>query len=94
MVLQSPVLPVMEGHDVTLTCRSKTSSSLTADFYKDGSFIRTEPTGHMTIRHVSTSHEGFYRCHIGAEESESSWLSVSGEEVTFDFRTSFIQIFT
>uniref|UniRef100_A0A8C9XE43 Ig-like domain-containing protein n=1 Tax=Sander lucioperca TaxID=283035 RepID=A0A8C9XE43_SANLU len=53
VILQSPVLPVMEGEDLTLLCRTKTSSNLPADFYKDGSFIRTEPAGHMTIHHVS-----------------------------------------
>ncbi|XP_039678347.1 uncharacterized protein LOC120572898 [Perca fluviatilis] len=78
VILQSPVLPVMEGEDLTLTCRTKTSSSLTADFYKDGSFIRTEPAGHMTIHHVSRSDEGFYKCNISSVgESPSSWVSIT-----------------
>ncbi|XP_028419323.1 Fc receptor-like B isoform X2 [Perca flavescens] len=95
VILQSPVLPVMEGEDLTLTCRTKTSSNLPADFYKDGSFIRTEPAGHMTIHHVSRSDEGLYKCHISSVgESPPSWVSVTGEEVIFDFRSSFIQIFT
>ena len=95
MILQSPVLPVMEGEDLTLTCKTKTSSNLPAGFYKDGSFIRTEPAGHMTIHHVSRSDEGLYKCHISSVgESPPSWVSVTGEEVTFDFRSSFIQIFT
>uniref|UniRef100_A0A3Q2TD89 Ig-like domain-containing protein n=1 Tax=Fundulus heteroclitus TaxID=8078 RepID=A0A3Q2TD89_FUNHE len=43
MILQSPVLPVMEGDDVTLSCHTKTApSNLKAVFYKDGSLIRTE----------------------------------------------------
>uniref|UniRef100_A0A3Q2CML1 Ig-like domain-containing protein n=1 Tax=Cyprinodon variegatus TaxID=28743 RepID=A0A3Q2CML1_CYPVA len=43
MILQSPVLPVMEGDDVTLSCLTKTTpSNLPAAFYKDGSLIRTE----------------------------------------------------
>ncbi|XP_039678294.1 Fc receptor-like protein 5 [Perca fluviatilis] len=94
VILQSPVLPVMEGEDLTLTCRTKTSSNLPAGFYKDGSFIRTEPAGHMTIHHVNRSDEGLYKCSISSVgESPPSWVSVTGEEVTFDFRNSFIQIF-
>ncbi|XP_039678342.1 Fc receptor-like B [Perca fluviatilis] len=95
VILQSPVLPVMEGEDLTLTCKTKTSSNLPAGFYKDGSFIRTEPAGHMTIHHVNRSDEGLYKCNISrVGESPPSWVSVTGEEVTFDFRSSFIQIFT
>ncbi|XP_039678379.1 Fc receptor-like protein 5 [Perca fluviatilis] len=95
MILQSPVLPVMEGEDLALTCKTKRSSNLPAGFYKDGSFIRTEPAGHMTIHHVSRSDEGLYKCNISSVgESPPSWVSVTGEEVTFDFRSSFIQIFT
>uniref|UniRef100_A0A8P4FWV9 Ig-like domain-containing protein n=1 Tax=Dicentrarchus labrax TaxID=13489 RepID=A0A8P4FWV9_DICLA len=84
VILQSPVLPVMEGDDVSLHCKTKTPpSNLTAAFYKDGSLIRTEPTGHMTIHHVSRSDEGLYKCHIGSHgESPPSWITVTGEEVT------------
>ncbi|KAM9335745.1 uncharacterized protein ABDE67_020752 [Symphorus nematophorus] len=84
VVLQSPVLPVMEGHDVTLTCKTKhPHSNLTAAFYKDGSLIRTEPTGHMTIQHVSRSDEGLYKCHSSSDgESPPSWISVTGKLTT------------
>ncbi|XP_049923469.1 low affinity immunoglobulin gamma Fc region receptor II-like isoform X2 [Epinephelus moara] len=83
VILQSPVLPVMEGHDVTLHCKTKTSSNLSAAFYKDGSFIRTEPAGHMTIRHVNRSDEGLYKCDItGHGESPPSWLTVTGRPTT------------
>ncbi|KAM9306112.1 uncharacterized protein KZ484_000832 [Pholidichthys leucotaenia] len=84
VILQSPVLPVMEGDDVTLTCRTETATSnLPADFYKDGSFIRTEPAGHMTIHHVSRSDEGQYKCNMsGHGESPSSWISVTGTTST------------
>uniref|UniRef100_A0A8C7X4F7 Ig-like domain-containing protein n=1 Tax=Oryzias sinensis TaxID=183150 RepID=A0A8C7X4F7_9TELE len=80
VILQSPVLPVMEGHDLTLSCQSQTPPSKpSAAFYKDGSLIRTEPTGHMTLQHVSRSDEGLYKCLISAHgESPSSWISVSG----------------
>ncbi|KAM8746924.1 uncharacterized protein AB9X84_015087 isoform 2-T2 [Acanthopagrus schlegelii] len=77
VILQSPVHPVMEGDDVTLTCTTKTSN-LSAGFYKDDSFIRTEPTGHMTIHHVSRSDEGFYKCNtISDGESPPSWITVT-----------------
>ncbi|RVE60936.1 hypothetical protein OJAV_G00185740 [Oryzias javanicus] len=84
VILQSPVLPVMEGHDLTLSCQSKTPpSNPSAAFYKDGSFIRTEPTGHMTLQHVSRSDEGLYKCHIRDHgESPSSWISVSEKPST------------
>ncbi|XP_039678292.1 Fc receptor-like protein 5 isoform X2 [Perca fluviatilis] len=79
VILQSPVLPVMEGEDLTLTCKTKTSSNLLADFYKDGSFIRTGFAAHMTIHHVSRSEEGLYKCHISSVgESPPSWVSVTG----------------
>ncbi|XP_039678276.1 high affinity immunoglobulin gamma Fc receptor I-like [Perca fluviatilis] len=78
VILQSPVLPVMEGEDLTLTCKTKTSSNLPAGFYKDGSFIRTESAAHMTIHHVSRSDEGLYKCNISSVgESPSSWVSVT-----------------
>ncbi|XP_038164124.1 Fc receptor-like protein 5 isoform X2 [Cyprinodon tularosa] len=78
VILQSPVLPVMEGDDVTLSCLTKTTpSNLPAAFYKDGSLIRTEPKGHMTLHHVTSSDEGLYRCNIrGHGESPSRWISV------------------
>ncbi|XP_053199225.1 Fc receptor-like B [Scomber japonicus] len=77
VILQSPVLPVMEGDDVTLHCKTKTSN-LPAGFYKDGSFIRTESAGHMTIHHVSKSDEGLYKCNSSSHgESPSSWISVT-----------------
>ncbi|XP_044040268.1 Fc receptor-like protein 5 [Siniperca chuatsi] len=84
VILQSPVLPVMEGHDVTLHCKPKTPpSNLPAAFYKDGSLISTEPTGHMTIHHVSKSDEGLYKCHISRHgESPPSWISVTGTPTT------------
>ncbi|XP_042368231.1 Fc receptor-like protein 5 isoform X2 [Plectropomus leopardus] len=77
VILQSPLLPVTEGDDVTLTCRAKTSSSVSADFYKDGVVIRNKSAGHMTIRNVSTSDEGRYKCRIrDVGESSPSWLFV------------------
>ncbi|XP_026005719.1 Fc receptor-like B [Astatotilapia calliptera] len=79
VILQSPVLPVMEGDDVTLLCKNKTGpSNLPAAFYKDGIFIGNKSTGHMTIQHVSRSDEGLYKCDIsGHGESPSSWITVT-----------------
>ncbi|XP_014882963.1 Fc receptor-like protein 5, partial [Poecilia latipinna] len=81
VILQSPVLPVMEGDDVTLSCRAKSPAhNLPAAFYKDGSFIGDGPSGHMTLLHVSSSDEGLYKCSIsGQGESPSSRISVEGQ---------------
>ncbi|XP_067380847.1 Fc receptor-like protein 5 isoform X2 [Channa argus] len=84
VILQSPVLPVIEGHDVSLSCQTKRPpSNHSADFYKDGSLIRTEPTGHMTIHHVTKSDEGLYKCHISSHgESPPSWIYVTEKPPT------------
>ncbi|XP_038587714.1 Fc receptor-like protein 5 [Micropterus salmoides] len=78
VILESPALPVMEGEALTLQCRDKkTSSNLTADFYKDGRLIRSSSTGDMTIHTVSVSDEGLYKCNItDVGESAESWLAV------------------
>ncbi|XP_038588269.1 Fc receptor-like B isoform X1 [Micropterus salmoides] len=81
VILEIPVLPVMEGDDVTLSCRNKIHpSSLTADFYKDGLLIRSSSTGNMTIHSVSESDEGFYTCKVSGDESPDSWLTVRVSE--------------
>ncbi|KAK2863493.1 hypothetical protein Q5P01_003026 [Channa striata] len=84
VILQSPVLPVMEGQNVSLHCQTKSPpSELLADFYKDGSLIGTEPTGHMTIHHVTKSDEGVYKCHISSRgESPPGWIYVTEKPTT------------
>uniref|UniRef100_A0A3P9DSQ2 Ig-like domain-containing protein n=1 Tax=Maylandia zebra TaxID=106582 RepID=A0A3P9DSQ2_9CICH len=79
MILQSPVLPAMEGDDVTLLCKTKTTpSNLPAAFYKDGFLISNGSSVNMTIQHVSRSDEGLYKCDIsGHGESPSSWITVT-----------------
>ncbi|XP_067117868.1 Fc receptor-like protein 5 isoform X2 [Osmerus mordax] len=83
VILESPVLPVNQGQAVTLRCLhkdkevTKLSSNFTAAFYKDGSLVRTEAAGEMTIPAVSTSDAGLYRCsnsELGG--SPESWLAV------------------
>ncbi|XP_050924480.1 low affinity immunoglobulin gamma Fc region receptor III-like isoform X2 [Lates calcarifer] len=77
VILESPALPVMEGESVTLSCRNKTTSNLTATFYKDGVVMGNSSTGIMTIHSVSRSDEGLYKCNIsGSGESAESWLTV------------------
>ncbi|KAM4521417.1 Fc receptor-like protein 1 [Fundulus diaphanus] len=82
VILQSPVLPVMEGDDVTLSCHTKTApSNLPAAFFKDGVFIGNESSGNITFHLVSRSKEGHYRCQIsGHGESPSSWISVTAKQ--------------
>ncbi|XP_026179573.1 low affinity immunoglobulin gamma Fc region receptor II-like [Mastacembelus armatus] len=83
VILQSPVLPVMEGENITLICRTQTSSDLPADFYKHGSLIIDRPTGHVTILHVSKADEGVYSCNIrGHGESPPGWISVTEKPAT------------
>ncbi|XP_034533043.1 Fc receptor-like protein 5 [Notolabrus celidotus] len=81
VILESPVLPVMEGQTVTLRCRKKTPPhDLAADFYKDGHLKKTEFKGTMTIYNVSKSDEGLYKCKIpGYGKSPNSRLAVRGE---------------
>ncbi|XP_026225448.1 high affinity immunoglobulin gamma Fc receptor I-like [Anabas testudineus] len=82
VILEISALPVMEGEDVTLRCRNKTTSSQTsAGFYKDGVFIISSSTGNMIIHSVSKSDEGLYKCSIsGAGESAESRLTVRSKE--------------
>ncbi|KAM9500155.1 uncharacterized protein Hap1MRO34_009338 isoform 2-T2 [Clarias gariepinus] len=81
VILESPVHPVTEGHPLTLRClhRNTKSSTLQADFYKDGLVLQTQTTGEMIIHKVSKSDEGFYHCkHPERGESPKSWVSVRG----------------
>ncbi|XP_035772013.1 low affinity immunoglobulin gamma Fc region receptor II-like, partial [Neolamprologus brichardi] len=60
VILQSPVLPVMEGDDVTLLCKTKTTpSNLPAAFYKDGCLIRNghgeSPSSWITVTERNTT---------------------------------------
>ncbi|XP_051251149.1 uncharacterized protein LOC127360711 isoform X2 [Dicentrarchus labrax] len=80
VILDSPVLPVMEGDNVTLCCRSKNSSNkLLAHFYKDGVLLQGSPAEEITINNVCKSDEGLYKCSTSeGETSPGSWLAVRG----------------
>lgn len=71
-----------EGATVTLHCTPETKSfNQFFDFYKDGHCIKRNSTGEITIKRVSKSDEGLYKCSIsGGEESLGSWLAVDGEQ--------------
>ncbi|XP_059210523.1 low affinity immunoglobulin gamma Fc region receptor II-like [Centropristis striata] len=86
VILESPVLPVMEGDSVTLSCRNKTTSTnLPADFFKDGRLIMKSSSAETTIKNISKSDEGLYRCSIsGVGESAESWLAVRGEPLILE----------
>ncbi|XP_022625505.1 low affinity immunoglobulin gamma Fc region receptor II-like [Seriola dumerili] len=79
VILESPVLPVVEGESVTLRCRTKkTSCAHIADFFQDDILIGTGSFGEMTIHSVSKSNEGLYRCSITQlGESPESRLAVT-----------------
>nr|XP_020505978.2 low affinity immunoglobulin gamma Fc region receptor II-b-like isoform X2 [Labrus bergylta] len=72
VILESPI-SVVEGEDVTLRCRNKTTSHNPADFYKDGRLIGRSSTENMTIPGVTKRNEGLYKCTIsgGGESAES-----------------------
>ncbi|XP_076159897.1 Fc receptor-like protein 2 [Alosa pseudoharengus] len=61
VILESPVHPVPEGDPLTLRCRYRYPSNISADFYKDGTLLQTSTTGEMSIPAVSRSHEGLYK---------------------------------
>uniref|UniRef100_A0A8C9X966 Ig-like domain-containing protein n=1 Tax=Sander lucioperca TaxID=283035 RepID=A0A8C9X966_SANLU len=83
IILVSPVLPVAEGHSVTLGCKLKTENVLyNVDFYKNDKLIQNNTQGELTISAVSKSDEGFYKCEGNespgrwSQTSEESWMSV------------------
>ncbi|XP_032381457.1 uncharacterized protein LOC116695352 [Etheostoma spectabile] len=90
VILEVPASPVAEGDNVSLYCRKKDrQSNHIADFYKDGSTLGTQYLSQMTLRNVSKSDEGLYKCSISkAGESPQSWLTVlkgsKGDEGLFN----------
>ncbi|CAI5661079.1 unnamed protein product [Oreochromis niloticus] len=82
VILESPAYPVKEGNEVIFNCKNKKSQSEhITDFYKDGVSLGTWYQSSMTIKNVSKSDEGLYKCSIdGAGESPESWLTVIKQE--------------
>ncbi|XP_051256066.1 low affinity immunoglobulin gamma Fc region receptor II-b-like isoform X3 [Dicentrarchus labrax] len=78
VILESPVLPVPEGENVTLRCTNKMtfSSNITAEFYKNGLLIGNSSSGNLSILSVLKSDEGLYKCSISGAQSPDSWLAV------------------
>ncbi|XP_067380117.1 low affinity immunoglobulin gamma Fc region receptor II-like [Channa argus] len=97
VILESPVLPVMEGDSVILRCRMNTSLSVVTYFYKDSVkiLVANSSTGEITIRSVSKSDEGLYKCYISdVGESPQSLLII--KELHAETSSSshhFIQVF-
>ncbi|KAG7496860.1 Fc receptor 4 [Solea senegalensis] len=83
LILKSPILPVMQGRDVTLHCQTKdTRTARPVTFFKDDHTIWKRSTGHMTIHNVSKSDEGAYRCKFNDEnESLTSWLLIKADDL-------------
>ncbi|KAG7253731.1 hypothetical protein CRUP_004629 [Coryphaenoides rupestris] len=81
VILESPGLPVTEGHHVTLSCRTTPPPfrSAEADFYKDGVLLGRAAGARLTLRRVSmSSHQGLYRCSVdGLPPSPESWLAIA-----------------
>ncbi|XP_039457695.1 low affinity immunoglobulin gamma Fc region receptor III-like [Oreochromis aureus] len=98
VILESPVFPVFEGHNVTLRCISKTThTNQRANFYKDDGLIDPSPSDIMEIKSFSRSDEGRYKCSIsGAGTSPESWLHVrsysSAETLSDDSNSNNVSI--
>ncbi|XP_067380110.1 low affinity immunoglobulin gamma Fc region receptor III-B-like [Channa argus] len=77
VILETPVLPVIEGESVTLHCRNKMATSNMAHFYKNDIFIGSSFTGNLTLQSITKSDEGRYKCNVsGGQESAQNWLDV------------------
>ncbi|CAL8241291.1 unnamed protein product [Merluccius merluccius] len=87
VALVSPVLPVMEGDNVTLSCihRNRTTKIIDTGFqafyYKNGKLMRQSDklSANVNFRSVTKDDEGLYKCnHLAWGSSHDSYLTVIG----------------
>ncbi|KAJ0055652.1 hypothetical protein NL108_008825 [Boleophthalmus pectinirostris] len=71
-----PMLPVSEGEDVTLTCLDRDRSSVSAHFYRDDLQLTSDPRPDLSLRPVSWSDRGWYKCSARDMESSPALLQV------------------
>lgn len=80
VTLMSPAIPVKEGQDVPLHCRTgRSASNIQATFFKNGTIIGDGAAGQMTIQNFSASDQGPYWCKTNERESPHSWLHLEGK---------------
>ncbi|XP_062403994.1 uncharacterized protein LOC134094480 [Sardina pilchardus] len=79
VILESPVHPLKEGEQLTLSCsgRKSVKSNLSATFYKDGLHVANQTSGTITVPNISKKDEGSYVCEDEHKRrSPGSWVSV------------------
>ncbi|XP_026225335.1 high affinity immunoglobulin epsilon receptor subunit alpha-like isoform X8 [Anabas testudineus] len=92
VILDIPALPVMQGTNVILRCRSKNQSTNLGIFYKNDVPMHSTPEEEMKIENVSKSDEGFYKCHVSSiGTSPASWLSV-GDQLFYDSNSKSLNV--
>lgn len=83
VILETPLFPITEGQNVTLSCfyraeeHHKPQSDFLVKFFKNEEFIGTFPGGKMSLTPVSKADEGQYMCeHPSKAQSLQSTLIV------------------
>ncbi|KAK7910013.1 hypothetical protein WMY93_014697 [Mugilogobius chulae] len=79
VLLESPLLPINEGENVTLRCilnPDETRVEGTFEFFKDGSSIKNSTSGDLIIPNASPSDSGLYMCRHQEDLSAESPLEV------------------
>lgn len=92
--LDSTGTPPSVGMDMTLSCLHKHGPFREpVYFYKDNMVIaRCPTTSNVTIRNITKSHEGFYKCGpAGKSASPISWISVANQTTTTTAVPAFTQ---
>ncbi|XP_072314782.1 basement membrane-specific heparan sulfate proteoglycan core protein-like, partial [Eucyclogobius newberryi] len=82
IILLSPVRAVMEGQSVSLSCKLRTGTFTSVQFYKNGNIIQNGTNPEFNISAVSRSDQGFYKCEgqrklwTKTVTSAESWMSI------------------